>query len=250
MTLTVDQLHQRYYEQSRWTASLRDFLFAQADLAQDKKVLEVGCGTGVITRSLSKETIVKIGLDLSLDCVEFASDYDHTTDFINSDAAQIPFQSNFFDITFCHYFLLWLHQPVNILKEMVRATKPGGKIIALAEPDFAARIDYPDELVPLGQLQTQSLYKQGANISSGRHLPEWFSKAGLKEIQFGASGFQGNIGHPPVWISSEWETLQTDINFLSPDFRLADFEEVDHASWQNGSRVLWIPTFYAIGTVA
>jgi len=41
--------------------------------------------------------------------------------------------------------------------------KPGGTVIALAEPDHLARIDHPKELWKLAELQTQALIKQGAN---------------------------------------------------------------------------------------
>ena len=37
-----------------------------------------------------------------------------------------PFTNASFDLTFCHYLLLWLKDPLSAIKEMKRVTRPGG----------------------------------------------------------------------------------------------------------------------------
>ena len=44
-----------------------------------------------------------------------------------------------------------------ILKEMARVCKPGGMVMAFAEPDYEARIAYPPELDSPVHLQTDEL---------------------------------------------------------------------------------------------
>jgi SAM-dependent methyltransferase len=251
MPLTTDQWHARFVEQSNWTAPLRAFLFNQAHLEGARHILEVGCGTGAITQSINHSTNAKVvGVDILYDRIKFAQKANATIGYSCADALTLPFERDHFDIAFCHYFLLWMKdQAQNALDEMVRVTRHGGMVIALAEPDYAARIDHPAELMTLGRLQTQALDRQGALTDMGVHLPELFSRAGLSNIQFGLSGFQKEVHEIPNWFDSEWETLTDDLHGEMADEELARLKALDRHSWEEGSRVLHIPTFYAIGVV-
>jgi SAM-dependent methyltransferase len=182
--------------------------------------------------------------------IDFADQTDSLTNFSCADALALPFQPDYFDITFCHYFLLWLPgHALDTLHEMIRVTRPGGAVLAMAEPAYTKRIDYPQNLEPLGNLQTLALEKQGADPAMGLRLPELFSQAGLKEIRFGQSGFQNTVGEVPDWLDSEWDTFKDDLRELVPSSELNDLETLDRQAWANGSRILHIPTFYGIGIV-
>ena len=84
-----------------------------------------------------------------------------------ANALWLPYASGVFDITFCHFLLLWVRDPLQALREMKRVTRPGGSILALAEPDYNARVDKPDELASLGRWQAESLRRQGARPGPG-----------------------------------------------------------------------------------
>jgi SAM-dependent methyltransferase len=251
MPFSIEQWHARFTQQSKWTAPLRAFLFDQINAPSAQNILEVGCGTGAVTKSPHDLTSAKIfGADLLWDRVNFAKNADPKTTFSCANALALPFTSHQFDITFCHYFLLWMNeQAESALLEMARVTRPGGIVLALAEPAYSARIDYPSELARLGQLQTQSLARQGASIDMGIRLAELFSRAGLVNLKYGLSGFQNNIKVLPEWFESEWETIASDLQCdLSPD-EIARLKTVDQQAWLEGSRVLHIPTFYTLGMV-
>ena len=64
---------------------------------------------------------------------------------------------------------------------MVRVTHPGGFVLALAEPDYGGRIDYPTELSQIGDWQKNALKQQGANPLMGRELRSIFSHAGINK---------------------------------------------------------------------
>ncbi|MHC1740983.1 MAG: class I SAM-dependent methyltransferase [Anaerolineaceae bacterium] len=251
MTLNTEQWHARFVEQSNWTAPLRAFLFSQAHINTARRILEVGCGTGAITRGLQQSTSAQIiGLDILWDRVAFAHKNDSESEYSQANAISLPFASSVFDITYCHYLFLWLKdQAESALREMVRVTRPGGMVLALAEPNHAARIDSPQEFCKLGELQSKALIQQGAAIDMGIHLPELFLKAGLQHIQFGQSGFQIPVGQVPGWFESEWEIVDNDLHGKLTPLEFARLKELDKQSWLNGSRVLQIPTFYAFGVV-
>ena len=251
MTLSTEQWHQRFMEQSKWTAPLRAFLFSQGHIENAQHILEVGCGTGAVTQDCSKYVGIKTtGIDILPDRVIYAQKHDLCSQFNCADVLSLPFPSQQFDIVFCHYFFLWLaDRAPQALREMRRVTRTGGVIMALAEPDYRARIDYPPELAQLGKLQTQSLVDQGAAPDMGRRLPELFSNASLSDIRFGQSGFQNNVSTPPSWFDSEWVTYRSDLSDCLSIDEIEKYELLDAAAWNEGKRVLLIPTFYAIGVV-
>jgi ubiquinone/menaquinone biosynthesis C-methylase UbiE len=248
MTFSVSQWHQRYVEQSGWTASLRQFVFDQVKLAQAGSVLEVGCGTGAILETLSP-TLDHYGVDIDLDSLQFCHQQRPPYNLVCADGTHLPHPDATFGITFCHYLLLWVKSPLEILQEMRRVTLPGGYVVALAEPDHSARIDYPTELAVLGRMQSESLAAQGANLEIGRQLPGLFAAASFSDIQYGVSGFQRKVGDLPEWFDSEWLTLENDLAGNSAVKDLARINSMDAAAWQDGSRLLWVPTFYAYGKV-
>lgn len=164
-----------------------------------------------------------------------------------ADVYSLPFQVNTFDFIISHYFYLWLKDPIQALKEVKRVLKPGGIAIAFAEPDYASRIEYPDQFQPLGDAQTRSLIDQGVNSITGRSLPSFFSDSGFTEIQYGLSGFQIPVQELNQDWESEWKMLQHDLTGIFPVEQLDQYKSEDRENRLSGSRVSWIPTFYTIG---
>src|SRR5574338_1053183 len=153
----------RFQQQSLWTQSVRQFLIGRAGLEQSNRILEAGCGTGAITRGLHHLTTATVyGLDFNFAHLQAARHYDPSTHFCDGDARRLPFPDAAFDAVVCHFFLLWVPNPADALREMIRVTRPGGALIAFAEPDYGGRIDYPPPLETLGVQQADSLSQQGA----------------------------------------------------------------------------------------
>jgi len=249
MKWTVEQWHRRFVQQASWTYSLRPYLYDQIAIRSDSVILDVGCGTGALSGDFSSFRDVSLfGIDIDFPRLAFARDHEPGASYLNADANFLPFTDGFFDFVICHYFLLWLDDPLMVLKELARVSKPGGVVLAMAEPDYTNRIDAPDDLVTLGKAQTQSLKMQGANPAIGRSLPRLFSSAGLHDIQFGSSGFQSHVGELSADWDLEWQVMEHDILDLVPADEIARYKEMDRAAWLDGSRVLWVPTFYAFGT--
>lgn len=251
MAFTLDQWHARYLEQAQWTASLRAFLLQQLSLPSQARVLETGCGTGALFPNGSQPSNYRwYGIDIAFERCVFAQKGNPSAIIPCAEGIRLPFADATFDLTFCHYYLLWMNDAaLPALQEMVRVTRPGGYVLAMAEPDYAARIDFPAETAQLGQLQNSSLQKQGAALDMGRRLPDLFYWAGISEIQFGQSGFQREVTGTPEWLDSEWEVIAQDLADALSSQEIARLEQLDRQYWQKGSRVLQIPTFYAYGKV-
>ena len=107
----------------------------------------------------------------------------------------LPFAGGQFDSVYCHFTLLWVADPLRVLCEARRPLQTGGWVLALAEPDYGGRIDYPETLAETGRLQAESLRRQGADIQLGRRLRALFHQAGLRNIESGV--VSGQWREPP-----------------------------------------------------
>jgi ubiquinone/menaquinone biosynthesis C-methylase UbiE len=248
--LTPQDWHQRFQQQAHWTHDLRAFLYPRAMLSDAKRVLDLGCGTGVLFTELSAQTDgIVFGLDLQYQNLALALENEHSQ-ISQGDAHHIPFPSSIFDISLCHFLLLWVLDPARVIGEMVRVTRPGGLVMALAEPDYGGRIDYPPELEKLGIWQIESLQKQGADPFIGRKLSALFHKTGLQDIETGIMGGQWRGTSHSDEIGIEWSILESDLGKSGQDdIVLDEMKELNAQAWASGERVLFVPTFYAIGWV-
>lgn len=249
--LTPQAWHRRFSQQARWTEEIRRFVVQKAGLGQAHCVLEAGCGTGAILGSMQHlmPTARFIGIDLRVDYLQEGQQIAPQSHLSAADAAALPFPDGCFDAAICHYFLLWVKSPEAILAEMKRVARPGGIIVALAEPDYGGRIDYPAALAELGRMQAQALQIQGADPLMGRKLSSLFHQAGLTDIQTGVMGGQWNETPAFEAWESEWAVLQADLGHTIPAEKLNWLRSLDGASWQKGDRILFVPTFYAWGRV-
>jgi SAM-dependent methyltransferase len=243
--------HDRFLQQARWTSELRGSLLERLSYTQAHRVLEVGCGTGVILSSLAQlgGKAQRFGLDIDPVYLSFAAGYTPSATLTQGDAHHLPFARDSFDIVICHFLLLWVDDPQQAVNEMRRVAHRSGWILAFAEPDYGGRVDYPEALVELGERQEAALRRQGADTRLGRKLSTLFNSAGLKKVETGVlSGRWHGAPSPQEW-EEEWAVLEADLaSEIAPE-ELSRLKLLDAAAWQKGERTLFVPTFYAIGQV-
>lgn len=242
--------HERFTQQARWTAQLREHLYGRTGLRAVRRVLEVGCGTGAVLSGLPAHTRAQIyGIDIDLPRLRVAQQAAPTFALAAADGLRLPFPDGAFDAVLCHFYLLWVGGAQRAVVEMARVTRPGGWLAALAEPDYGGRIDHPAPLAAVGQMQGRALARQGADPLAGRKLAGLFHAAGLVDVHTGVLG--GEWGPPPepeAW-ESEWAVLEEDLRGEISSEELRELRRLDAAAWQHGERILFVPTFYAIGRV-
>ena len=239
--------HKRYTQQSTWTRNLRAYLFEKAGLSNARRVLEVGCGTGAILHELVTPASLH-GLDINPSALMECRVHAPGAALICGNALSLPYSSKSFDIVYCHFLLLWVGNPLQALLEMKRVTKAGGHILAFAEPDYSNRIDKPEELIPLGKWQTESLKRQGADPSFGARLAESFFEAGIKLHETGT--IQGVKKEPPPeeW-AIEWAVIESDVAGSVPGKDIQKMKALDQQARERGDRLLHVPTYFAWGQV-
>lgn len=92
------------------------------------RVLEVGCGTGLILERLAPQVEALVGLDLSRQMLSSARG--RGLSVVQGDATGLPFSDGSFDLA-CSFKVL-AHVPAirSALAEMARVVRPGGALVA------------------------------------------------------------------------------------------------------------------------
>ena len=246
--LTPDAYHTWFTIQAGWTQPTRTWLYRKARLAQARAVLDAGCGTGVIAEELARfSQACVVGLDVDPGMLAFARGQGGEVAYVQGDAHALPFPDGAFDAVACHYLLLWLADPARAVVEMARVTRPGGAVLACAEPDYGGRVDHPPEMVPMGQLQAEALRRQGADPGLGRRLGEIFAGAGLRATVGVMAGRWDLPASPDGGFEAEWDMRERDLAELMPPGELRRLRTIDRQALADGRRMLFVPTFYALG---
>lgn len=246
--------HQRFTQQARWTEELRRYLLNSIDLSRVNSIIEIGIGTGAVLNSIQSlissregKQFQIFGLDVNLNHLQQAAKFTPDALLVCGDAHQLPYLDSAFDIAYCHFLLLWVANPKAVLEEMKRVIRSGGWIMALAEPDYGGRIDYPEKLIELGQLQEQALRLQGAETRVGRRLQGLFYQVGLESIDAGILGAQWRKQATATGMEQEWKVTRADLESILTQGEIERYYQLDKDAWESGERVLFVPTFYAIG---
>jgi SAM-dependent methyltransferase len=100
-------------------------------------VLDLGCGTGAITRGIADRvgpTGSAIGVDESGAMLSAAGVGAHARlklSFVEGDALALPFPDDSFDVVSSARMLQWLREPERAVAEMRRVARPGGLVVIL-----------------------------------------------------------------------------------------------------------------------
>jgi ubiquinone/menaquinone biosynthesis C-methylase UbiE len=185
---STDAEHQRLIRQATWLAAHTDRLFREADIGPGQRVLDLGSGVGDVALIAARIVgpsgeVVGIERDprsIARAAARMAEAGLRNVSFTQSDAAQIP-SDNPFDAAVGRYILMFLPDPISVLRSLSHLVRPGG-ILAFQEPCWKSFLQQSARL-PLwsagASLLVETFQRSGTNTEMGPALSRVFQEAGL-----------------------------------------------------------------------
>jgi SAM-dependent methyltransferase len=117
---------------ARVIENVAEEFMGQLPLRRGTKVLDVACGTGNLAIIAARHGCITSGIDIAANLLEQARARAVKAglgiEFTEADAERLPFVDNTFDLAVSMFGLMFAPQPTVATAELLRVTKPGGRI--------------------------------------------------------------------------------------------------------------------------
>lgn len=159
-----------------------------------KKLLDIACGTGVLTEQFVRMGADVTAIDLTPKAVELTKKrldlYHLKAEVLEADAQKLPFADNTFDYVCAWGCLMHMPETEQAIREIHRVLKPGGKSLAMMYHVNSVHLRY---CIQLGRgilrgkylkYDNQSLinrYTDGASVG-GNMLAKFYSRKEFKNL--------------------------------------------------------------------
>jgi SAM-dependent methyltransferase len=207
-------------------------------LRKGERVLDIGSGLGQLTRLMAKRVGKGRVVGIERDSRQLATSRklaradreEDQVEFRRGEAPKLPLRQGEwggFDVVHTRFLLEHVNDPLSVVRAMVKAARPGGRII-LADDDHEVLRLHPrvPGLVPLWEAYMAAYDRAGKDPLIGRKLVELLSSAGVHprrntSVFFGACA--GSSRFAPL-VTNLIEVLEgarapvTEVGFATSDF--------------------------------
>lgn len=184
----------------RW----RKRLLEKLEKSEAERVLDLGCGSGQLTRLIADNVKTEeiVGVDLTPEMIEKAraklpETYGQKVRFLISKGESLDLPTDYFDLATSAFTLRNVEDISQVLSEMRRVVKPGGKVInlELAKPQFPVFRQlyyfYFNDILPIlggfihgSTAPYRYLTESLKNFPDQENLKKIFQGAGLKDVYY------------------------------------------------------------------
>lgn len=173
----------------------RDVYLGLLDIAAGDRVLDVGCGSGVVTREIARRVGSRglaVGLDPSPALLAAARElaekagFADRMEFREGDALRLPVPDRSFDVVVSVTVLSHVPKGEDAIPEFVRVLRPGGRLGVFDFDADMTVVTHPDRALTR-RIVTAASDAMAVNGWLVRQLPSLFQGAGLVDVR--ARGF-------------------------------------------------------------
>ena len=167
-------------------------LLRKAGFAGGHRFVEFGCGLGYVTRWAASQGAHATGIDLNEDHLTLATklaneDGLKTAEFRCANIYAPGLEPGSVDVSYSRWLLVHLSRPVDAMREIHAALKPGGVMVCeeadvsavYAEPHSAAYAELRDICIEGGR-------QRGVDYAGGRRVHLWAKEAGFEIVHVDA----------------------------------------------------------------
>jgi ubiquinone/menaquinone biosynthesis C-methylase UbiE len=249
---TTDDWVKNLKEQAEYFKEYRHNLYKKVSLKTKGQILDIGCGTGVITKDIAEYTHGRVtGIDIDHEKLHHAfkllSRFPSVT-LLQGNAVDLPFKDNTFDLVVFTVVLMYVPDKQKAVNEMARVTKKNGIVLATMEPDYASSISYPEDCTL--PLFFKSMEKLGADLKMGRKLRYLFGKANLKtEIGIHTWNFDfiNEEKGKKIFLKQFWLIEKTLIQHGWTEDSIQSYKQEKLQLIEDNLAFSFMPVYYAIG---
>jgi SAM-dependent methyltransferase len=116
-----------YDKNARFVSDLGASIFSWLAPREGERILDLGCGDGVLTAKIAASGAEVVGTDVSEELLEAARR--QGLDVRHADGHALPFD-NEFEAVFSNAALHWMTEPRRVVEGIWRALRPGGRFVA------------------------------------------------------------------------------------------------------------------------
>jgi SAM-dependent methyltransferase len=173
----------------RWSRLVAQQFLSELNVPPDRQWLDVGCGTGALT-----ETVLKLAQPRNVTSIDRSEGFlgyarqqvtDERVTFKLSDAQSLLLEDATYDAAISGLVLNFVPQPIQMVREMARVTRPGGRV-AVYVWDYAGKMQFMRHFWNAAV----ALEPTANDLDEGRRFPinqpealsQLFQDAGLKDI--------------------------------------------------------------------
>jgi ubiquinone/menaquinone biosynthesis C-methylase UbiE len=189
-------------------------------IEHEEWVLDLGCGTGLLTQAIEEKTKRVVGLDLTREMLNEAQLQSKKKNksilYLLGDAEELPFMDGQFDCVMTRLTIHHFPEPLKIIKELGRVLKSGGRmivsdIISDLDPQKQGRhnnveqLRDPSHVKFLNEKEILELIQEaGLDIEASK---KWDTKRELDEWM----GIMGQINNTQNIIEVFEESMENDL---------------------------------------
>jgi ubiquinone/menaquinone biosynthesis C-methylase UbiE len=169
----------------------RDAYLGLLGIADGQRVLDVGCGSGAVTRAIPRrvgDRGVAVGLDPSPALLEVARELAREAglgdriELYEGSALRLPFPDRSFDAVLCATVLSHVPGGEAAIPELVRVLRPGGRLGVFDMDTDMTTFTHPDRAL------TRRIVAAASDATAvdgwlARRMPSLFEQAGLVDIR-------------------------------------------------------------------